>query len=53
MTCISTASFSGLVNRSPAGFFQSSRVIRQGVSLFPLLFILVLEVLGRMITKFN
>ena len=47
--CISTVRFSVLVNGSLAGFFGSSRGIRQGDPLPPLLFLLVKEVLSRLL----
>jgi hypothetical protein len=50
-TCISTVCFSIMVNGSPLGFFGSSRGIRQGDSLSPLLFLLVMEVLSRMLRR--
>ena len=50
-TCISTVQFSVLVNGSPEGFFGSSRGLRQGDSLSPLLFLLIMEVLGRLLQK--
>jgi hypothetical protein len=49
--CISSVRFSILINGSPCGFFQSSRGIRQGDPLSPLLFVIVMEALSRMIDK--
>ena len=48
---ISTALFSVLINRSPVDFFGNSRGIRQGDLLSPLLFLLVIEVLSRLLKK--
>jgi hypothetical protein len=49
--CISFVRFSILINGSSCGFFQSSRGIRQGDPLSPLLFVIVMEALSRMIDK--
>jgi hypothetical protein len=47
--CISSVRFSILVNGSPEGFYNSSRGIRQGDPLSPLLFVLVMEASSRMV----
>uniref|UniRef100_A0A2N9F0T2 Reverse transcriptase domain-containing protein n=1 Tax=Fagus sylvatica TaxID=28930 RepID=A0A2N9F0T2_FAGSY len=49
--CISTARFSILVNRCPSGFFRSSRGLRQGDPLSPLLFVIVMEALSRLLDR--
>ena len=48
--CISLVCFSVLVSGTPTSFFSSSRGLRQGDLLSPLLFVYVIEALGRMLS---
>ncbi|RVW95640.1 LINE-1 reverse transcriptase-like [Vitis vinifera] len=50
-SCISFAKFSVLVNGVPAGFFPSSKGLRQGDPLSPYLFVLGIEVLDALIRR--
>ena len=49
--CISTASFSVLVNDTPDGLFQSSRGLRQGDPPSPYLFVVAMEALSCLIKR--
>ena len=49
--CISTSSFSILINGNLAGFFNSFRGLRQGDPLSPYLFVLGMEALSLLIDK--
>ena len=49
--CISTVKFSILINGYSCGFFDSSRGLRQGDPLSPLLFVIVTNAFGKMLDK--
>ncbi|KAJ9685003.1 hypothetical protein PVL29_017149 [Vitis rotundifolia] len=50
-SCSSTAKFSVLVNGEPAGFFSSTKGLRQGDPLSPYLFVMGMEVLSVLIRR--
>ena len=49
--CLSIVRFSILISGFPYGFFENSRGLKQGDPLSLLLFVLVMEALGRMLNK--
>ena len=51
MGCVSSATYSVLVNGKPTSFFSASRGLRQGCPLSPLLFLLVVEGLSRILKE--
>ena len=51
MACVTTPNFAILINGSPTSFFRSSRGLRQGCPLSPLLFLLIIEGLNKLIIK--
>ena len=50
-TCILIVQFSILVNGAPVDFFGSMRGLKQGDLLSPLLFLVMMEVLSRMLKQ--
>ncbi|CAA7048764.1 unnamed protein product [Microthlaspi erraticum] len=49
LECISTPTFSVVVNGQSSGFFKSTKGLRQGDSLSPYLFVLTMEVFSRLL----
>ena len=49
--CLSTASFSVIINGNSIGFFKSSRGLRQGDLLSPYLFVLGMKVFSLLLTR--
>lgn len=52
-SCLSTANFSILVKGSLKGFFSSSKGLRQGDPLSPMLFVIVVETLNALMNRAN
>ena len=50
-TCISTIQFSILINGVPVDFFGSTRGLRQGDPLSPMLLLVMMEILSRMLKR--
>lgn len=51
MECISTASFSVLINGNPLGMFHSSRGLSQGDPFSPALFVIFIDLLSRLLLR--
>lgn len=51
MSCVNSTSFSILINGEHSNLFGASRGLRQGDSLSPYLFLLLVEGLGRLIKR--
>lgn len=51
MECVSSSSFSVLINRSPSRFFKPTRGLRQGNPLSTFLFTIYIDLLSRMLVR--